>query len=265
MKKIVLLLFLFSSFINPLSADSIPNAGFESWLFSQWFPVPSGWQTNNSHIMAATVVPDSNPKSGLLGMRLTNQGALRPHASAEFAVTQTHSDVGVYVHPFLMNNDSALIEVRFYYNSQLVDSGFATIYNGILPGYFVVIVPITQNSSLADTCRISIYGGSVYQSDIVFDDIQFDFLSGIDEYETSTVRVYPNPAVNYIFVDKGISDRKIVSAYAIAVNGQREILNIKTENNGVVLFDTANLSAGIWALYLKDDQKTYSAIFVKEE
>jgi hypothetical protein len=264
MKKILLFLFLCSASVNAASADSIPNSGFEVWFTSTWFEFPGQWVTNNSQIMPPTVVRDSLPHSGLFAMKLTNQGALQPHASTEFAITTTHSDVGCYVRPALANNDSARIEVRFYYQSQLVDSGFAVIYNGIVAGYSAIIIPITQSSALVDTCRISIYGGTVPQSDIVFDDIQFDFLSGVNEPQQARLTLYPNPARDFIHIGNGSKQFNNPQIEAYNAKGQRVILHNLAKKSNRLEFDIQSISPGIWMIYLKDDENNYSAVFIKE-
>src|SRR5258705_5026839 len=86
MKKIYLIVALLNcSLFLQAQPDSIPNADFEAWWFwAGWGPEPSMWTTNNSQLLAANVVMDSNSHSGTLAMQLINSGNFRPLAFCGF-------------------------------------------------------------------------------------------------------------------------------------------------------------------------------------
>src|SRR5688572_7456290 len=93
MKKRLLLPLLLLSLSHALKAqtDTIPNAGFENWIFGGWGSNPAQWIVNNSQIMPANVVPDSDSYSGMTAMKMINSGNFRPFAACNFLLSH-HPD-----------------------------------------------------------------------------------------------------------------------------------------------------------------------------
>ena len=108
MKKTLLILLTCWPF-TAIVADTIPNAGFEDWIFVGWNMDPRGWTVNNSQLLAANVVPDSNSHSGLLAMMLIQSGNFRPEASCGFPVTGHPSSLNGFLRNQLNSGDTALI------------------------------------------------------------------------------------------------------------------------------------------------------------
>src|SRR6185369_4519339 len=89
MMKKNILLFCFvaqSLFVRAQASDSIPNAGFETWIFVSWFANPISWITNNNQLLANTVVPDTDSYSGSFAMELINMGSFIPLAYCGFRI-----------------------------------------------------------------------------------------------------------------------------------------------------------------------------------
>ena len=77
MKRIILVVCLINltQFTGVFASDSIPNPGFESWIFGGWGANPRFWGTNNSQFLPATVIMDNNSYSGTVAMMLINEGS----------------------------------------------------------------------------------------------------------------------------------------------------------------------------------------------
>lgn len=277
MKKLYFIILLLSAgFANASLPDSIPNSGFEQWSTTGWFDYPTGWMTNNSQLLAAVVIKDTLSHSGNLAMRLTNQGALRPHAWCGFPLTNHPINFGGYIRSLLFNNDSGEIHVRLFYNQQMIDSGYTVIYNGIFPIYNSFVVSISQQSTIADSCVISMEGGTLYLSDILYDDLQFDFFLNTSEIKKTPFKLYPNPCSSRVIMLFDRSNFYPEEVYAINTLGQQYRLNIiiddmKQEDyiyylpqgrNMVV--DLEMLNEGVWIIVVKNKNEIYTSKLIKK-
>ena len=237
-------------------AQAIPNAGFESWLLSQWFEFPEGWETNNTSILAPTVVKDSDEYSGNLAMMLTNQGALRPFAGCGFEISTHPVDLGGYVKNYITSNDSAIMIVHLFSSGVAVDSGMIIFYGQVFnPNWTSFTIPISQTRTDADSCHISIYGGNLFSSTISFDDLELDFTAGIPVHNREDVKVYPNPFNDYLYIEG------IEAPITVTVT---DLLGRKSVECGIIdpnfcgtqpgdyknirLINTENLHDGYWLL-----------------
>ena len=254
--------------------DSIPNSDFEQWSTTGWYDFPTGWMTNNNQLLAATVVKDSLAHSGNLAMRLTNLGGLRPEAWCGFHLSSHPLNLGGYVRSLLFNNDSGEIHVRLYFNQQLVDSGYSVVYNGIFPLFNTFIVPISQNSVSADSCVISFDGGTVYQSDILYDDLQLDFLLAIPAIKNSQLMCFPNPCSDRAILHFNAGNFYPDEIFAINTLGEKHPLNFIADMNkedyiyymphdGKFVLDVGMLSKGIWIIAIKNKSETYITKLIK--
>jgi hypothetical protein len=267
MKKILYLLSGIFVSINSYAApaDTIPNSGFERWGFSTWFQVPQDWMTNNSQILPPVVMGDSNAHSGLSSMRLLNTGALVPHAYCGFAISTHPQNMGGYFNPSLMNNDSAWILVRLFYNNQAVDSGSMALYNGIIPGYTPFLIPLSQSSINADSCEISVFGGTMSQSSVLFDDFEFNFLLGTSEITAVHFLAYPNPAHDRLILNTENIVPESIEAYQ--TNGQRVRLwsaEISPNVTNQVSVDVSVLAPGAWVIaVVGKDEIRYGTVIIE--
>jgi len=242
-------------------AQVIPNAGFESWLLSQWFEFPEGWETNNTSILAPTVVKDSDEYSGNLAMMLTNQGALQPFAGCGFEVSSHPANLGGYVKNYITFADSAVLTVRLFSSGVAVDSGMIVFYGQVFnPNWHSFTIPISQTRSDADSCYISIYGGSLFGSTISFDDLEFDFSAGIPDLDERVVNVYPNPFNDYLYIE-GLEEPFTVTATDILGRKAVECAIINPnfcgtsfgDYNKIRMINTADLHKGCWLLEINSN------------
>ncbi len=264
MKKIFLfVLFIMPSILKASVTDSIPNSSFEVWYLTQWYEFPGSWSTNNTQILAATVVRDTDVVSGQLAMRLTNTGGLQPYASVGFPVTMHHSNVTFFANPLLIPGDSAFVRVYMFDQNQLVDSGSQAIYTGIIQGYTQIVIPISQTNPDADSCLIEFFGGNVYNSDIIIDDISFDFNLGVDGIEFMSLNSFPNPCKNFVNINSSLPDIP-ESLIAFSANGAKSEIRLVAKKGGYGVYDTSMLSSGLWIVNISENGNTYSCKILKE-
>jgi hypothetical protein len=273
MKKLFYFLFLLALCSRPAlgsSPDTIPNQGFERWLFTSWFSIPDQWNTSNSQLLAPTVLMDSVAHTGTLAMKLTYQGNITPVAWCGFPLSTHPQNLGGFMKNWLNTGDSATISVYLYDNQLLADSGYGVYYGGINPNYHSFIVPIGQQSSQADSCVIFITGGHGFGSDISFDDLQFDFPVGIPEKSDGFFRFFPNPCSDFLFIE---SENQIdFPAYVRVFDpaGRQadfliyfDYLESSPNRNHKACLNTSLLKPGVWLLEFKNDHCTRRFIIIK--
>ncbi len=274
MKKIFLLYFIFHSVLADASnPDSIPNSGFEQWFIASWFEFPAGWETSNTQMLAPSVRKDSAAFSGNYALRLTHTNPA--WARCGFPLTSHPTNFGGYMQNLLLNNDSAEISIRIFYNQQIVDSGHMVIFGGINPNYSSFIVPISQNTTNADSCVITLTGGTVDFSDLIYDDIVFDFAMGTGWITFPVVNPpYPNPCTDRIYIDTKGLDFISTTVEAYSSSGQYIILE---KNNAAFPVDplflpqrnyislsTERLSSGYWNIIMRNEEKSISFPIIKQ-
>jgi len=160
-----------------------------------------GWVTNNSQLLANTVVMDTDSYSGTFAMELVNQGSLIPLAWCGFPILHHPQALLGYLKNHLFNNDSASIHIYLFHNNALVDSGYQMVYGGFNPLYSSFSVPISQGSVNADSAVIRFDGASQYQSSLSFDNLFLNSPTGIQEPDQSLpFRIGPNPTTDIVYI-----------------------------------------------------------------
>lgn len=107
--------------------------------------------------------------------------------------------------------------------------------------------------------------------DYVYDDLgnriqlNIETLSIDEETLKNRIIVYPNPAdtvLNINMPDGLVADNASIKLYDI--NGRLIIDNTPTINNSTIKIDVQNLSNGVYLIHLKNNQQTFSQLFIKK-
>ena len=267
MKQIVLITLLcFAPSISRAQADTIPNAGFESWWFFGWGLSPADWFVNNSQILASNVVPDSDSYAGSTAMMLINSGNFRPLAYCGFPLLHHPIALNGFIKNQLNFSDTAIIHIRIFSNGQPIDSASQIVTGGIIiQGYFPFTVPVSQNSTAADSCEIMLEGGNSYLSMISFDDLSLTLSTGIDDIpETERFGAYPNPCRDLLFArwDNDFKEVQLILRDAMGRTVSKQIPEAAHEN---VEMDLSTLAAGVYLLTLETGSKSITKKILKYE
>lgn len=195
------LLFTFSCALllsNLLRAQTIPNAGFESWhTVGGWYDNPDDWNTNNNSIMAPGVVRDSNAYAGVLAMRVEYLSGLPGYAHTGFLLAQHPEGLLLFAKSNVVSPDTNTISIHAWYQGMPVDSGLWQNTVSI-SNWSSVVVPLSQNSTSIDSFEIAVHAGSQAGSWISVDTLTLDFgLGGMDEPAVTNWSLYPNPMTDY--------------------------------------------------------------------
>ena len=165
-KSLPLALFVFASMF--LSAQ-IPNSDMELWTNA---PNLVGWQTNSYPLTLPPYEPyivrkDSDRFSGLWAADFYGNGVFKPWATTVFPVSQHPGSLSLYyklLFPSCVNGlndavyDTVSVSVELMNSGVVVDRGYwqSTTANAV---YDQLVVPLSQNAVVFDSCRITIRGG----------------------------------------------------------------------------------------------------------
>ena len=277
MKKcyFIFLLFLSPCFSFANVPDTIPNAGFERWLSLTWFDNPETWFTNNNSLLAAGVVKDSAAYSGYLAVKVINSGALVPQLWTSFHLNTRPFSFGGYFKKNILSNDSVIISVHLYYNNIIVDSGHSIEYAGSTSGYVPFSIPISQHLAIADSCDITIVGGTLFTSEISFDDLAFDFSLEIPPINDVSFSVYPNPCSNNLIIQSNFSKSDNFSLEAYDAIGRRQFLNDAYLDNSTAddyivdpkkvrrVYNISKWQCGLYIIVYRSNKQKYAATIIK--
>lgn len=164
-------LFLFS--LQLLTAQ-IPNSDFENWDAQ---PVLKEWITNSYPLTMPPWDPyivkqDTDRYSGSYAANFYGNGFLKPFATTTFSVWYHPVSLEArikYSFPPCVNDsgfsqqDTISIVVELLNNGAVVDAGKWQYQSaGFLSSYQLLSIPVSQNSAVFDSCRITITGGNVF-------------------------------------------------------------------------------------------------------
>ena len=145
--------------INKLQI-TIPNGDFENWTPGYLL---SDWQTNSCPLCLPAfetyiIRQDSTPYHGLYAAKFIYNNVYASWAKNKFPVPYHPAQLSAYVKCNLVAGDTVMIKIKLLHNSQVTDSGQ---WFGLAPvnNYSPVIIPISQNSALADSAFIYIRSG----------------------------------------------------------------------------------------------------------
>lgn len=137
----------------------IPNGDFESWTNI----LPQNWNTNSCPFCAPSyetyiVQQDSNSFQGAFAAKFIYNNVYAAVAENKFSISTHPNNLTAFVKCNLFGADTVFIKIKVFNNSAAVDSGqwfgIASISN-----YSQINIPVSQNSSQADSAIISIQGG----------------------------------------------------------------------------------------------------------
>lgn len=152
------------------SFAQIPNAGFELWDNQ---PVPLQWETNSRPLTAPAWEPyivrqDTDRYSGNYAANFWSNGFFKPFAKTTFPITAHPQSLSLYYKlsfapcvndPGFPQKDTVSVLVEILNNGAVVDQGYwertSTSFN-----YSQLVIPVSQNATVFDSCRITIYGGT---------------------------------------------------------------------------------------------------------
>lgn len=138
-------------------------------------PRLTGWQTNSYPLTIPPYEPyiirkDSDEYSGSFAANFWGNGVMKPKATTVFGINAHPKNISLYYKlsfPPCVNDmgwnekDTASVLLEILHQGLVVDTGYweSSVSNS---GYSQLVISVTQNSGLFDSCRITIEGGKAY-------------------------------------------------------------------------------------------------------
>lgn len=263
MKTTIILTVALISLTIYSKAQTIPNAGFESWISpSGWYLNPENWVTNNSHIWTP-VQQDTNSCTGDYALAINHDYAsIKGYAKTGLRLDETPSAIKAYVKCDVYPTDKVSIEVNLYLNSQAMDNCCWTSSVSITE-WTLISLPITQKYADGDSLEIIITGGDSLQTYFSVDDLSFDIISGIDTPGDRIFKLYPNP-----FHDKlkyelpGKLDNQLIVFEIIDIYGRTVDYTKSYTTQGEL--DFSGLTNGTYIVKITTDNQVLTKMGIKK-
>lgn len=256
------------SFISvAISAQNIPNSGFERWtILSQQYYNPDGWNTNTTDYVN-TIERETPGYAGTYALRINAYG----YAEVGLPVTAHPGIVGFSVHTGYAVPDTVSVEVTIYKNGMVVDGGY-WVNNKSTPitAWTGASVPISQNNPSADSVRIRINGGQKQGTYIVVDAFSFA-PPGTLVAESSLItgwQVFPNPATDYVELRYTIPQTTNLTLRLYGADGQLvqtyKTNEITQPGSYTERLDLTSLARGSYSLeFFNGTQRTRQPLVIK--
>ena len=166
--KVLSIIFLFIiSFLSCQKAAvnqqviHVPNGDFESW---DNLPLPDDWHTNSCPPCVPPyetyiVKKVTDAAHGQFAAEFIYNSVYSSYADNKFAVSSHPSFLQAYIKSGIANGDTATIHIDLFSGKNIVDSGnfYETSSHAI---YRKIEIPVSQNSTHADSASIFIKGGN---------------------------------------------------------------------------------------------------------
>ena len=248
MKKRLLLIVFLS--LAKISFSQIPNPDFETWVLTTEWEVLNGWQSLYSDLVPPCISKDTESYSGNYAVRFNNN-AIPSFAYTSFPISSNPIALKAFVKAKVASGDSILIRVVLYHSSQPVDSG-RWVGTSNLDNYTETTIPISNNNPAADSALIDIRGGSNANTEMLVDELAFDYSSNVPGEPaagTFSVSASSNPFRDFLQLNINSSSDAGISLKLTDVRGVTvlHIHNLQIQRGMNTIFIPAkNFANGIY-------------------
>ena len=275
------------------------NSNFETW-FSTFIERPLSWfyvsylglnaaQPDSNHMVHKVFFNAPNDfaaevnniywgSPGLVfgGELSTKTGVVDDYAGG-FPVRGRHFTFNGYFKFLPVGGDTLQVSVDFKKNGAPVGMGYSLYYDPV-PDFTAFSIPITYTDSvnIPDSATIgfrihNVSGTSgLHQgSKFVVDKLSFDgFVSGIknikDLFELDGMKVYPNPARDYVMIENLLTDKKCsLSLFSVKGEIVREIKLAAGER--LAKIEVGDLPPGFYVLVMRKGERLFSHKIIIEK
>lgn len=272
----------------------IPNAGFETWTNASGYNVPTGWDNLNTMTAANAIytctkgTPGSPGTSyiklvsknvagmgvmpGMAVSGMMDMATLQPMSG--FAYTQRPTALtGKWQH-MASGADEGHILIEFTrWDAAMgmrMPVGSATrMLGGMVMAWTNFSIPIVYTSTeMPDSCTITLSASGttpVAGSYLYVDALAFTGVTVATERltETGDFRIFPNPATNFINIDKTAIIGKITTASILDIQG-RTLQNLNTETTNWANIEVAQLPQGNYFIKITTEKGVIIQQFNKQ-
>jgi hypothetical protein len=149
---------------------SIPNGDFEVW---DNMPNLLFWHTNSCPVCdppweTYIVVKVTDASNGLFAVKLIYNNVYSSLLYNKFSISSHPAQLTGYIKSNITSGDTVIINIDLFSGNNIVDNG---IWYGTssIANYTKIEIPISQNSSSADSALIKIVGGKKLNTELYID------------------------------------------------------------------------------------------------
>jgi len=235
-------------------AQTIPNAGFENWTnIGGWYNNPDDWETNNAQLSCSEVNKDSNSYQGNFAAQILTLGCAG-WAQIQFPLTTHPLNLYCYVGTNLIGTDTVSIKIELMNNGNIVDNGL-WINTTNIDSFTLITISIAQNASVIDSAIIYLQSGNNSGTELIVDNLYFDFTSGIKENENNNSwTLYSNPFNKYAILE--FANLKNENYYlAIYSETGKLVQTVDEITTGQVKIEKKDLASGLYFFQLRNNRQ----------
>ena len=150
----------------------IPNGDFELW---DNMPVLLFWQTNSCPACVPPydtyiVKKVTDASNGLFAAKFINNNVYPGFATNKFSISLHPTLLRGYIKSNIASGDTAIIHIDLFSGNNIVDSG-NWYETSSTANYMKIEIPLSQNSSSADSALIRIVGGKKPNTELYVDNL----------------------------------------------------------------------------------------------
>jgi hypothetical protein len=249
--KLIISFLLIARIVN--AQDTIPNGDFEYW-HTGCAPgacnyCPDNWWIFCDFHQQWGFYQDADSYHGNYALRGENTSGLQSMTFKKCNLTIHPAALSCYVKSDYLSN-SISITITLYKNSNPVDTGKWSGTN-LVNSYNKIVIPITQNSSTADSASILILGSASSGHYFLIDYFQLDStLTSVASIGNQTFEIYPNPTSGKFNLQMSQFENVQMKIYNVYGECIRQQIN-SSSNFQIDLFSQPS---GIYFLQLTTDK-----------
>lgn len=277
------------------NAQSIPNAGFESWTSMTGYDNPDSWTCLNGMTASASTYTCMKGTPGspgtsylkLVSKTVTGMGVMPGIASSGtfdqstfapltgFAFNQRPANLtGKWQH-MIYGSSQGYVDIQLTrwdagMNMRMPVASAHQVLSGMAMSWANFTIPLTYvDGSNPDSCMItfSASGSTPTANDYLYiDNLAFSgSVTGIAEnHLAASISVYPNPASENLILDLSALKDKNVSVQVIDITGKQvqAVNNINVSSN--TSLDISKLPLGTYVLNIISKEGTIQKNFIKQ-
>lgn len=292
MKKIIYILLPLMFVLTISKAQTIPNAGFETWTSMTGYDLPTGWdnlntKTNSMSMYTCTKGTPGDPGTAYLKLTSKTIGAnvvpgiavcgvldtatMQPVSGFAYSMRPLHF-TGNWQHMIFGSSQGSVSAVLTRWDTGLGQRVTVATANQTLSGMAMSWAAFSINftymdSNNPDTCIIVLMASGMTPTNndyLWVDNLAFSGFTGIQEIGLNTpISIYPNPATDNLILDLSSIKGKNVSIEIFDIDGKMIRSFLQIEATAKTTLKIEDISKGNYLLKVITNEGTISNKFVK--
>ena len=293
MKKIYIITVLTVLLSNLCNSQTIPNNGFETWTNTSGYNIPTDWGTMNPYTASTSVYTCTKGTPGITGstaayIKLVSKSVTGMGIVPGLAVSGVLNSDKTYDSGFSFNYRPTSLNGSWQYMGSGSDVGSVKIiltrinpttlatetigsglYNlsGMVMSWATFSIPITYTTAdTPDHCQIVLSSSGstpVANSYLYVDNLNFTMPLKVNQFDTNTVEIYPNPSNGNVFIDYSKINTNVQNIEVIDMIGNKVLNDVPNENQ-LNKLNIDFLSNGVYLLKIKTENEDIIKKIIKQ-